>query len=97
MAEKECISLINRIRPPYNVNSAAQIICAEAIKDQEHSKKVVALNKAGKEYIYKEVTAMGLEYVATDTNFMLIKVNDGKKVCDDLLKEGGIARFLGGS
>ena len=97
VADKECISLINRIRPPFNVNSAAQIICAEAIKDQEHIKKVVALNKAGKEYIYKEVTAMGLEYVKTDTNFMLIKVNDGKKVFDDLLKEGVIARFLGGS
>lgn len=57
----------------------------------------MALNKAGKEYIYKEVTAMGLEYVKTDTNFMLIKVGDGKKVFDDLLKEGVIARFLGGS
>lgn len=96
VADKECISLINRIRPPFNVNSAAQIICAEAIKDQEHIKKVVALNKAGKEYIYKELTAMGLEYVKTDTNFMLIKTGDGKKVFDDLLKKGVIVRFLGG-
>ena len=96
-ADKECISLINRVRPPFNVNSAAQIICAEAVKDQEHIKKIVALNKAGKEYIYKEITAMGLEYVKTDTNFMLIKVGDGRKVFDDLLKEGVIVRFLGGS
>ncbi len=96
-ADKECISLINRVRPPFNVNSAAQIICEEAVKDQEHIKKIVALNKAGKEYIYKEITAMGLEYVKTDTNFMLIKVGDGRKVFDDLLKEGVIVRFLGGS
>ena len=40
---------------------------------------------------------MGLEYVKTDTNFMLIKAGDGKKVFDDLLKEGVIARFLGGN
>ncbi len=40
---------------------------------------------------------MGLEYVKTDTNFMLIKTGDGKKVFDDLLKEGVIARFLGGN
>lgn len=96
VADKECISLINRIRPPFNVNSAAQIICAEAIKDQDHIKNVVALNKKGKEFIYSEVTKLGLEYVKTHTNFMLIKVGDGKKVFDDMLKEGVIVRFLGG-
>ncbi|MDE7033447.1 MAG: hypothetical protein K2O68_00500, partial [Mucispirillum sp.] len=43
-------------------------------------------------YVYKRK-----EYVKTDTNFMLIKTGDGKKVFDDLLKEGVIARFLGGN
>lgn len=95
VADKECISLINRIRPPFNVNSAAQIICAEAIKDQEHIKKVIALNKAGRNYIYEELNKLGLEYVETNTNFMLIKTGNGKKVFDDLLKEGVIVRFLG--
>ena len=47
VADKECIALINRIRPPFNVNSAAQIVCAEAVKDQEHIKKVVALISGG--------------------------------------------------
>ena len=97
VADKECISLINRIRPPFNVNSAAQIMCAEAIKDQDFIKKVVSLNSAGRQYLYKELESLGLEYVKTETNFMLIKVGDGKKVFDDLLKEGIIARFLGGS
>lgn len=96
VADKECISLINRIRPPFNVNSAAQIMCAEAIKDQDHIKNVVSLNKQGKEYIYSEVRKLGLEYVETSANFMLIKVGDGKKVFDDMLKEGVIVRFLGG-
>lgn len=96
VADKECISLINRIRPPFNVNSAAQVMCAEAIKDQDHIKNVVSLNKKGKEYIYSEVEKLGLEYVKTNANFMLIKVGDGKKVFDDMLKEGVIVRFLGG-
>lgn len=96
VADKECISLINRIRPPFNVNSAAQIMCAEAIKDQDHIKNVVSLNKQGKEYIYSEVRKLGLEYVETSANFMLIKVGDGKKVFDDMLKGGVIVRFLGG-
>lgn len=96
VADKECISLINRIRPPFNVNAAAQIICAEAIKDQEHIKNVVAQNKKGKEYIYNEVEKLGLEYVKTHANFMLIKVGDGKKIFDEMLKLGVIVRFLGG-
>lgn len=96
VADKECISLINRIRPPFNVNSAAQLMGAAAIGDQNHIKMVVENNKAGKEYIYSEVTAMGLKYIKTHANFMLIEVGDGKKVFDDLLREGVIVRFLGG-
>ena len=79
VADKECISLINRIRPPFNVNSAAQLMCAEAIKDQDFIKKVVSLNSAGRQYLYKELESLGLEYVKTETNFMLIKVGTAKK------------------
>lgn len=96
VADKECIALINRIRPPFNVNSAAQVICAEAIKDQGHIKNVVALNKEGRQYIYRELETLGLPYVKTNANFMLIKVGDGKKVFEDMLKLGVIVRFLGG-
>lgn len=96
IADKECISLINRIRPPFNVNSAAQIMGISAIGDQNHIKMVVEKNKAEREFLYNEIKNLGLNYVSTQANFMLIEVGDGKKVFDDLLKEGVIARFLGG-
>ena len=95
VADKECISLINRIRPPFNVNSAAQIMAQAALIDQDYIKKVVSLNNQGKNYLYEEVTKMGLSYIKTHANFMLIKTGNGKKVFEDLLKEGVIVRFLG--
>lgn len=97
IAHADCIALINRIRPPFNVNSAAQIMAEAALKDKEHIKTVVAKNKEGREYLYKEMEKAGLEYVPTEANFMLIKVGDGEKVFNALLKEGVITRFLGGA
>lgn len=97
IAHKDCIELINRVRPPFNVNSAAQIMAEAAIKDQSFIENVVKKNKEEKEFFYKEISSLGLEYVDTQANFMLIKVGDGKKVFEDLLKEGVIVRFLGGS
>lgn len=95
IADKECIDVIQRVRPPFNVSMPAQIMAEAALKDDDHIKFVVAENKKGKEYIYSELEKIGIEYVATEANFMLVKTFNGQKVFEDMLKEGVIVRFLG--
>ncbi len=95
VADKECISLINRVRPPFNVNSAAQLMAKAALEDQAHIKKIALYNKEGKTYLYNEISRLGLTYIPTDTNFMLVKTGSGKEVFEKLLKEGIIVRYLG--
>ena len=96
LADKECIDVMQRVRPPFNVCMAAQVMAEAALGDDEHINKVVSLNAEGRKYIYSELQKLGVKYIPTEANFMLINVGDGKKVFDDLLKEGVIARFLGG-
>lgn len=95
IADKECIDVVQRVRPPFNVSMAAQVMAEAALKDDDHISKIVAENKKGKEYIYSQLKEMGIDYVATEANFMLIKTFNGQKVFEDLLKEGVIVRFLG--
>lgn len=96
LADKECIDVMQRVRPPFNVSMAAQVMAEAALGDDEHINKVVSENAEGRKYIYSELQKLGIKYIPTEANFMLINVGDGKKVFEDLLKEGVIARFLGG-
>jgi len=95
IASEEAIDMMNRVRQPFNTNMAAQIAAQAAIKDQEHLQKVLAENKAGKDYLYEQFDALGLKYIPTQANFILVHVGNGEKVFNDLLKEGVILRYLG--
>lgn len=95
LACEEAIDLMNRVRQPFNTNMAGQIAAKAAMEDADHLKKVLAENKKGKEYLYAEFEKLGMRYVPTQANFILVQVGNGEKVFNDLLKEGVIVRYLG--
>lgn len=95
IAHKDLIALLNRIRPPFNVSSAAQIMAEAALSDQAYIKDVVSKNDNERKYLYSEFEKMGLSFVKSHANFILVHVGDGKSTFDKLLKRGIIARFLG--
>jgi histidinol-phosphate aminotransferase len=87
---------MNRIRQPFNVNRIAQSAAIAALDDAEHVKKSIAMNEEGKDFLYKEFDSMGLEYVPTSANFILVNMGrDGQEVFEQLLKEGVIVRPMG--
>ena len=93
IARKEMLVEMNRVRQPFNVNRIAQVAAIAALDDSEHVKKSIAMNEEGKKFLYKEFESMGLEYVPTAANFILVNVErDGRKVYEQLLKEGVIVR-----
>ncbi|MBN1383539.1 MAG: histidinol-phosphate transaminase [Elusimicrobia bacterium] len=95
ISSEEVISYIERIRPPFNVSSVAQIAAAAALSDRQHMKKSRALVLSQKKYLYKELEKIGLEYVPTAANFILINVkSDGKTIFNKLLRKGIIVRAM---
>lgn len=95
VGDKVAIDMLNRVRQPFNVNMLAQIAAEAALDDVDFIRKSIKTNREGKIYLYKEFEKLGLQYVPTQANFILVKVGDGKKIFDELLKEGVIVRFLG--
>lgn len=97
IGDPELISVINKIRNPFNVTLLTQAAAIAAIKDDEFLAKVVANNDEGKKYIYGEFDRMGLEYAKTEANHIIF---DAKKNCNivfnELLKKGVIIRPVGG-
>ncbi len=86
------IDFLNRVRQPFNMNSIAQAAALAATGDDGHVERSRQNNTSGLEYLYSEVSAMGLPYVPTEANFFLIKVGRGRAVYEALLKRGVIVR-----
>ena len=97
MARPQIIEYLERVRPPFNVSSLAQAAAIAALDDEEHVRRTIEANEEGKRYLYEELRKLGLGYVPTYANFILVDVGrDSKEVADMLLKEGVIVRPMKG-
>ncbi len=99
IAQPVLTELMNRMRQPFNVNSMAQAAAIAALNDSEFLEKSARNNAAGYRQFTQAFEALGLQYVPSHGNFVLVKVgNDdgaGARVNLALLKQGVIVRPVG--
>ncbi len=85
--------LMNRIRPPFNVNTPAQIAALAVLDDAPYLQQSLAVNVAGMSQLIAGFTALGLDYIPSIANFICLEVGDNARVVyDALLKKGVIVR-----
>ena len=88
--------LLNRIRQPFNVNSLAQAAAIAALNDTAFLAQSAALNAQGYAQLIEAFDALGLDYVPSYGNFVLVKVGEdataGARVNLALLQQGIIVR-----
>jgi histidinol-phosphate aminotransferase len=92
VAHPELVELMNRVRQPFNVSSIAQVAALAALDDDAHVERTRSANRAGMAYLRAQCERLGLEYVPSWANFLLIRVGNGKRVYEALLREGVIVR-----
>jgi histidinol-phosphate aminotransferase len=93
IANEELVNYFNTVIGPFDVNLFAQKAAVAALQDKEYLKLVHETNKLGKEYLYKEFQKLGLEYIETNANFIMVRtIPDDKLVFNELLKKGIIIR-----
>ncbi|MGI4790542.1 MAG: histidinol-phosphate transaminase [Janthinobacterium lividum] len=93
----EIAEILNRVRSPFNVNLVAQAAATAALADPKHVKQAVALNAEGLRYFYAEFEKMGLAYVPSEGNFVLVDVGrDSREVFEQLQQKGVIVRAAHG-
>jgi histidinol-phosphate aminotransferase len=99
IAQPRVTDLMNRIRQPFNVNSLAQAAAIAALNDKAFLEKGAANNRAGYRQLVAAFEALGLQYVPSYGNFVLVKVGDddgaGARINLALLKQGVIVRPVG--
>ncbi|MDV2683475.1 histidinol-phosphate transaminase [Alkalihalophilus lindianensis] len=93
VANKELISYLQPVRPPFNNVSFGQIAAATALSDQGFIKECVEKNNAGMKQLELFCDRHRLTYYPSETNFLLIELGrSGDEVFKALLKEGFIVR-----
>ena len=97
MAHPEFIKYLDKVREPFNVNSVAQIAALNALEDGDFIHRVKELTLQGRAYLSKKFEQLGLEYINSVTNFILVRIGENvDKLCRYLLENGIIVRNMKG-
>ncbi|MDX1828217.1 MAG: histidinol-phosphate transaminase [Lutibacter sp.] len=93
-ASEEIISILNRIKPPYNVNALTQQKALKRVLNPTKVKKEVnKILKQRNKLITKLSEISFVEKIyPTDANFVLIKVDNASKRYNQLLEKGIVIR-----
>ncbi len=88
------IEVLQKTRQPFNANGIAQAGALAGLHDLGHQDRTREITKEGRAYLEKEFAALGLGFVPSHANFVLVKVGDGDAVFNALMRRGIIVRAM---
>ncbi len=96
-APKNLIEYLEKMREPFNANHLAQEAALAALDDDRHIARTRENNISGLEYLYANLNRLGIGYVPTQANFLLIHFGSrAETVYNALFNAGIIVRSMKG-
>ena len=93
-ASQSIIEVLNKVKPPYNINQATQELALKALEEvgqvNDMIKLLVDMRVALAE-VFKLMPTVEKVY-PSDANFILVKINNARKVYEFLLEKGIVVR-----
>ena len=93
-ASAEVITILNKIKPPYNVNELTQLRALERLSDQAKIQNEITSIIAQRTELLSVLDKVSFveKIYPTEANFILIKVDDANKRYDELIAKGIVIR-----
>ena len=93
-ASQEIISILNKIKPPYNVNQLTQEAALNGLKRQEKVNQEIEIIIEERNQLIKDLQEIELvkEIFSSDANFLLVRVDDANKRYNQLIEQGIVVR-----
>lgn len=94
IASREIISALNKIKPPYNINTLTQERALEELAQSDNYMKQVDILLEERSVLSKQLQSIGfVEYVyPSDANFLLVRVDDADVRYSQLIQAGVVVR-----
>lgn len=96
IAHPEMVKVLERARQPFSVNMLALIAARRALEDRVYMENQVKRILAEKKRICEKLKEKGVEFIPSETNFLLIKLGDeAEGIVRRLYEEGILIRWMG--
>jgi histidinol-phosphate aminotransferase len=93
-APEAIVQSILKVKEPFNVNALAQAAATAAIADERHVRASQEVNTLGRQQLYEAFSKLGLRYIESMSNFVLVKIGaEAKYFYEQLLAKGVIVRY----
>ena len=87
------IDLMHRVRPPFDLSVIAQAAGLAAADDEDFLRLTLQINRNGKEQLTAGFQEIGLPFIPTHTNFIMVQIGDrAPAVSATLLRRGFVVR-----
>jgi histidinol-phosphate aminotransferase len=94
MASEEIINILNKIKPPYNINSLTQEKAMTSLLDRNTTKQQIAQLIEGRDWLENQL--LNIDFVEkvypSDANFLLVRVDDANKRYAELIEYDIVVR-----
>jgi histidinol-phosphate aminotransferase len=93
-AARPVIDILNKVKPPYNINQATQDLALKALENIGQVNEWIKVTVSERESLSQELAELPLvkKVYPSDANFILIEVIDALKTYDALVEQGIIVR-----
>lgn len=93
-ASEEIIHIMNKIKPPYNINQASQELVLQALEETVQVNDMIREIVAERESLEKSLQSLPIvkKIFPSDANFLLVRVDEPAKIYKYLLGKGIVVR-----
>lgn len=93
-ASEEIIEVLNKVKPPYNINEASQKLVLEALKNVDQVNSWIKQTVSEREKLVKDLTVFSfiIKIYPSDANFILVKTSNAGEIYQFLVQQGIIVR-----
>ena len=93
-ASQPIIELMNKVKYPYNINTATQLLALEALDNIDWVNEHIAITVIERENLKNELLSLSFTEVVypSDANFLLAKMKNARNIYEQLCQKGIIVR-----
>jgi len=93
-ASPEIITFLNKIKPPYNISEATQLLALKAMEQADKLGGIVSEINQGRQYLQETLSKLTnvRKVYPSDANFVLVEVTNADKIYAYLLDKGIVVR-----
>ncbi|MGD8997945.1 MAG: histidinol-phosphate transaminase [Anaerolineae bacterium] len=89
-AAPQVLAPLHHVKEPFAVNLLAQVAGIAALQDQAFLQRSIAANRAGRLALYEQFDRLGLPYIESHANFVLVEFGPQALAIQERLLERGV-------